>query len=128
MNIDCVQQIKYDGTPLPEDTDVETLFNSLDYENPVPLTHQGVRWFVYFIHHNQAGTVTLEYTLDEGTNWVLAYTSGSLAGLSSTDPADSDEIFIEGMPHIRVLWTNAVTQTNFDPVLALSGQRASAGI
>jgi len=129
-----LDSVAYPGA-LPENSDVVTLYDSSLY--PPSSSQRGVRRISWSAYHDAAGTMTAEFSIDGGENWSLAYTSGnwslaytsgSLGGLDSTDLAHQGDWMVEGMPDIRLRWTNGgTTQTAFKTTIALSQSRAPRG-
>lgn len=122
-------RIKYQGTALPEDTDTELLWSTVDslFTDGGAGRYLGLAWFVAAIWNSHAGTVNAYFSNDKGTTWRLFQTEtySALGADSNAAAANIAEFYIEPYEHVKFEWVNGGdTQTIFDPALCTTNERS----
>lgn len=132
-----ITRIRYQGTALPAISETVSLYDSTlniaSTHNPPNDLGAGrlqgscIRWFAYSIHHDQDAAVNgyFKCLKEDGTlsPWRPFYTQALTAGAV----ASTFEAYIEPYDHVKFELVNgAAAQTEFDPQIVLSDDRAQA--
>ena len=118
-------RVKYIGTALPADSDVETIFDTTSTGHWTDmLNHMGVKRVRFEAKHSHNATVNTYFSDDGGTNWEAVSSTAVTGGGSDTNIVDA---LVEGYKDWKMEWVNGgTTQTEFKPVIALVCDRSVA--
>ena len=101
-------KFKYTGSALPGNGEVVSFFDTTNtgYGGNFCDTNGIARIMVRLVNDN-AGTLTFESSEDRGTSWRTRSTNAVAASAANSE--NVYDFLVEGLPDVRVRWTNGAT-------------------